>query len=243
MESSCQDRVYGLHSMSTLDLNVLSMAPNVLRLNCGVYDIGDYHGSAAAPACDAGQTKRQVCRVANNGLGQSRNLGECGLSLHHAPTHMYWVSRPPHATAARVRSLRLTGLRRARSRSQAGWPVGGPVAPTRHTARRRLPTLVDPEAKFMVTPVLAWSACPEFTEPVSLAEVADVRQVAIDDLSPTYGTGQRPGAARAFGKPAAPVSRLGQMTAAVIDVVSALLSGPTPNDSNNIHPEPPPDKG
>jgi 8-oxo-dGTP pyrophosphatase MutT (NUDIX family) len=101
-----------------------------------------------------------------------------------------------------------------------------------------LPTLVDPQAKFMVTPVLAWSACPDFTEPVSLAEVADVRQVAIHDLSPTYGSGQRPGQARSSGKPAAPVSQLGQMTAAVIDVVSTLLSSPTPNDSNNIRPEP-----
>lgn len=104
-----------------------------------------------------------------------------------------------------------------------------------------LPTLVDPQAKFMVTPVLAWSARPDFTEPVSLAEVADVRQVAIRDLSPTYGTGRPPGQARSFGKPAAPVSQLGQMTAAVIDVVSALLNSRAPNDSNNIHPEPPRD--
>ena len=38
-----------------------------------------------------------------------------------------------------------------------------------------------------------------------------------------------------------PVSQLRPMTAAVIDVVSALLSSQTPNDFNNIHPEPPRD--
>jgi 8-oxo-dGTP pyrophosphatase MutT (NUDIX family) len=93
-----------------------------------------------------------------------------------------------------------------------------------------LPTLVDPQAKFMVTPVLAWSARPDFTEPVSLSEVADVHQIAISDLSPTYGSGERLGQVGSSDKPAAPVTQLGQMTAAVIDVVSTLLSGPTPND-------------
>ena len=32
-----------------------------------------------------------------------------------------------------------------------------------------------------------------------------------------------------------------QVSAAIIDVVSTVLSSPTPNDSNNILPEPPPD--
>jgi 8-oxo-dGTP pyrophosphatase MutT (NUDIX family) len=90
-----------------------------------------------------------------------------------------------------------------------------------------LPTFVDPKAKFMVTPVLAWSAGTDLIGPVSLTEVAGVHWVAIRDLSPTNDTG--------------PVSRLAKMTAGVIDVVSALLSSRAPNDSNNIHPEPPRD--
>jgi 8-oxo-dGTP pyrophosphatase MutT (NUDIX family) len=90
-----------------------------------------------------------------------------------------------------------------------------------------LPTFVDPKAKFMVTPVLAWFARTDSIEPVSLTEVAGVHWVAIRDLSPTNDTG--------------PVSQLAKMTAGVIDVVSALLSSRAPNDSNNIHPEPPRD--
>lgn len=86
-----------------------------------------------------------------------------------------------------------------------------------------LPTFVDPKGKFIVTPVLAWSARPDFTGPVSSAEVAKVHQVAIRDLSPTSGTGRLPDQAGRSAEPAAPVSQLGQMTAAIIDVVSALL--------------------
>ncbi|OBH90185.1 hypothetical protein A5678_13195 [Mycobacterium sp. E2733] len=91
-----------------------------------------------------------------------------------------------------------------------------------------LPTFADPKGKFIVTPVLAWSACPDFTGPVSSGEVAAVHQVAIRDLSTTNDTGKRPGQAPSSGKPAAPVSQLGPMTAAIIDVVSALLSGQRP---------------
>ena len=74
-----------------------------------------------------------------------------------------------------------------------------------------LPTFVDPKAKFLVTPVLAWSARPDFTGPVSAGEVARVYQVAVRDLSPTSATG--------------PGNKLGKMTAAIIDLVSALLDG------------------
>jgi 8-oxo-dGTP pyrophosphatase MutT (NUDIX family) len=102
-----------------------------------------------------------------------------------------------------------------------------------------LPTLIDPQAKFMVTPVLAWSARPDLTGPVNPGEVAAVHRRAIRDLAPTYGTGRPPDQAGSSGKPAAPESQLGQMTAAIIDVVSALLSSRAPNDSNNIDPEPP----
>lgn len=104
-----------------------------------------------------------------------------------------------------------------------------------------LPTFVDPKGRFIVTPVLAWSACPDFTGSVSSDEVAAVHQLAIRDLSATNGTGQGLGQARSSGKPAALVSLVGPMTAAIIDVVSALLSSPRPDDSNNIHPESPRD--
>jgi 8-oxo-dGTP pyrophosphatase MutT (NUDIX family) len=95
-----------------------------------------------------------------------------------------------------------------------------------------LPTRGDPQGKYIVTPVLAWSACPDLTGPVSSAEVAKVHQVAIRDLSAAHGTGERPGVARSSDGSAVPVSQLGQMTAAIIDAVAALLSGPTPNNSN-----------
>jgi 8-oxo-dGTP pyrophosphatase MutT (NUDIX family) len=74
-----------------------------------------------------------------------------------------------------------------------------------------LPAFVDPKAKFLVTPVLAWSARPDFTGPVSAGEVARVHQAAVHDLSPTNATG--------------PGNKLGKMTSAIIDLVSALLSG------------------
>lgn len=104
-----------------------------------------------------------------------------------------------------------------------------------------LPIFVDPKAKFMVTPVLAWSARTDSTGPVSLTEVAGVHWVAIRNLSPTNDAGRPPDQAGSSGKPAAPVSQLAKMTAGVIDVVSALLNSRAPNDSNNIHPEPPRD--
>jgi 8-oxo-dGTP pyrophosphatase MutT (NUDIX family) len=104
-----------------------------------------------------------------------------------------------------------------------------------------LPTFRDPQGKFIVTPVLAWSACPDFTGPVNPDEVAKVHQVAVRDLSAAHGTGQRPSQACSSDGSTVQVSQLGEMTAAIIDAVAALLSSPKPNDSNNIHPEPPRD--
>jgi 8-oxo-dGTP pyrophosphatase MutT (NUDIX family) len=92
-----------------------------------------------------------------------------------------------------------------------------------------LPTTVDPKGKSTVTPVLAWSACPDFPGPVSSAEVAKVHRVAIRDLSTSRGTAQR------SKESAALVSQLGTMTAEIIDAVVALLDAPTPQDPNNIH--------
>ncbi len=102
-----------------------------------------------------------------------------------------------------------------------------------------LPTFRDPQGKFIVTPVLAWSACPDFTGPVSPDEVAKVHQVAIRDLSAAHGAGQL--ATRSSDGSTVQVSQLGEMTAAIVDAVAALLSTPKPNDSNNIHSEPPRD--
>jgi 8-oxo-dGTP pyrophosphatase MutT (NUDIX family) len=98
-----------------------------------------------------------------------------------------------------------------------------------------LPTFRDPQEKYIVTPVLAWSPRPDFTGRVSSAEVAKVHQVAIRALSAAHRAGQPPDGS------AAPVSQLGEMTAAIVDAVAALLSSPKPNDSDNIHPEPPRD--
>jgi len=96
-----------------------------------------------------------------------------------------------------------------------------------------LPTTVDPKGKSTVTPVLAWSACPDFTGSVSSAEVAKVHQVAIRDLSAAHGTGKW------SEESAALASQLGTMTAEIINAVVALLDTPTAKDPNHIHPDPP----
>jgi 8-oxo-dGTP pyrophosphatase MutT (NUDIX family) len=98
-----------------------------------------------------------------------------------------------------------------------------------------LPTTVDPKGKSTVTPVLAWSACPDFPGPVSAKEVANVHRVAIRDLAASRGTAQP------SEELAALVSQLGTMTAEIIDAVVALLNAPTAKDPNPIHPDPPRD--
>jgi 8-oxo-dGTP pyrophosphatase MutT (NUDIX family) len=92
-----------------------------------------------------------------------------------------------------------------------------------------LPTTVDPKRKSTVTPVLAWSARPDFPGPVSAKEVAKVHRVAIRDLSTSHGTAQPSGASASLA------SQLGTMTAEIIDTVVALLDAPTAKDPNDIH--------
>jgi 8-oxo-dGTP pyrophosphatase MutT (NUDIX family) len=91
-----------------------------------------------------------------------------------------------------------------------------------------LPTTVDPKGKSTVTPVLAWSARPDFPGPVSAKEVAKVHQVAIRDLSTARGTGQPSEGSAALA------SQLGKMTAAIIDTVVVLLDAPTAKDPSDI---------
>jgi 8-oxo-dGTP pyrophosphatase MutT (NUDIX family) len=93
-----------------------------------------------------------------------------------------------------------------------------------------LPTTVDPDGKSTVTPVLAWSVCPEFPGPVNSKEVADVRWVAIRDVSASGRAAPR------SKELASLVSKLGSMTIEIIDAVVALLDAPTAKDPNDIHP-------
>jgi 8-oxo-dGTP pyrophosphatase MutT (NUDIX family) len=92
-----------------------------------------------------------------------------------------------------------------------------------------LPTTVDPKRKSTVTPVLAWSACPDFPGPLNAKEVARVHRVPIRDLSASCGTAQPSGASASLA------SQLGTMTAEIIDTVVALLDAPTDKDPNDIH--------
>lgn len=91
-----------------------------------------------------------------------------------------------------------------------------------------LPALTDPESKFLVTPVLAWSADPEYTGPVNLAEVASVHVVGLRE----YGTGlldsNLPQAQHNSKiESRTELSRLGALTATVIDMLLALLTRDT----------------
>jgi 8-oxo-dGTP pyrophosphatase MutT (NUDIX family) len=88
-----------------------------------------------------------------------------------------------------------------------------------------LPAFALPDSGFLVTPVLAWSARPEFTSPPNAAEVATVCHVALSELASRVPGGPRPG--RAEGTAAEPVkpdlNALGRMTGTVIDVLLAIL--------------------
>jgi 8-oxo-dGTP pyrophosphatase MutT (NUDIX family) len=84
-----------------------------------------------------------------------------------------------------------------------------------------LPTTVDPSGKTTVTPVLAWSASPDFPEPVNSKEVGQIHRVAIGGL------------------PASLASQLGTMTAEILDAVLALMDAPTTKGPNGIHPKAP----
>lgn len=93
-----------------------------------------------------------------------------------------------------------------------------------------LPALTDPQAKFLVTPVLAWSARPQYNGPVNLAEVASVHEMNVRG----FGAGPPdPGeAGNDSPRPSPPeLTRLGTLTATIVDMLLALLSaagGPYP---------------
>jgi len=90
-----------------------------------------------------------------------------------------------------------------------------------------LPALTDPGAKFLVTPVLAWSACPQYTGPVNLAEVASVHQVGLREVAAVReGANSRQPRHHPNGGSGPELSRLGALTATVLDMVLALLRTP-----------------
>lgn len=80
-----------------------------------------------------------------------------------------------------------------------------------------LSPFIDPEKTSTVTPVLAWSACPKFPGTVNAAEVAAIHQLPIRDL-PAAGASEQPPA-----ESAEVISKLGTMTADILDAVAALL--------------------
>ena len=88
-----------------------------------------------------------------------------------------------------------------------------------------LPTIADPETRFLVTPVLGWSACPAYSRPVNIAEVASLLVVSLQQLAARSETAH-PGRDRdvAPGPSSPDLTGLGSMTAIVIDQLLALLS-------------------
>lgn len=96
-----------------------------------------------------------------------------------------------------------------------------------------LPALTDPDGRFLVTPVLAWSARPEYTRPVNVAEVASVRQAALTDLAASRDrVSATPGADEAPDGPMPEVFDLGAMTATVIDMLVALCPDEAPSSAS-----------
>ncbi|WP_241032055.1 MULTISPECIES: NUDIX domain-containing protein [Rhodococcus] len=84
-----------------------------------------------------------------------------------------------------------------------------------------LPALAEPETRFLVTPVLGWSARPEYTRPVNLAEVTSVHDVPLRQL--THPGHDRDGVP---DPPSPELTGLGSMTAMVIDMLLTLLAEP-----------------
>lgn len=90
-----------------------------------------------------------------------------------------------------------------------------------------LPPLADPATRFLVTPVLGWSARPAYTRPVNLAEVSSLHVVPLQQLA-TRSEAAHPGHDPdvALGPWSPDLTGLGSMTAVVIDLLLALLSEP-----------------
>jgi len=93
-----------------------------------------------------------------------------------------------------------------------------------------LSPFVDPDKTSTVTPVLAWSACPKFPGTVDAAEVAAIHQLPIRDLPAAGGSEQPP------ADSAEVISKLGKMTADILDAVVALLKALNGNNAKDIHP-------
>lgn len=94
-----------------------------------------------------------------------------------------------------------------------------------------LPTFALPAGRFLVAPVLAWSARPEFTGIANPAEVAAVAEIALRELAdrPSLSTAQTPARDNLTDdvipqawQPDRP--ELGRMTAALVDLVVAMLA-------------------
>jgi len=94
-----------------------------------------------------------------------------------------------------------------------------------------LPAIADPEAKFLVSPVLAFSDLPRFHGPVNLAEVAAVRIVELSAVN-THTTQANPAAGQNPWGDGPTVGRLGSWTATVIDLVAALLHNHAEHEAN-----------
>ena len=92
-----------------------------------------------------------------------------------------------------------------------------------------LPALADSQSGFVVTPVLGWSGRPAYTEPVNIAEVSAVHDVALQQLGMrSAATCSAPERDRVPGAGAPDLTLLGPITATVIDMVLALLKDPSP---------------
>ena len=95
-----------------------------------------------------------------------------------------------------------------------------------------LPPMADPQSKFLVTPVLAWSRQPRYTSPVNIAEVTCVRQVLLSEIGAAQEDADmtvmscRPDE----GDDAQP--QVGILTATVISAVLALVNRDQPSSGH-----------
>ncbi|WP_084027848.1 NUDIX domain-containing protein [Mycobacterium avium] len=85
-----------------------------------------------------------------------------------------------------------------------------------------LPAVTDPESRFLVTPVVAFSDLPRYAGPANLAEVASVREVELSQIG-TFTTQPNPAGEAGLSQSELLAPRLGSLTATVIDLVCALL--------------------
>jgi 8-oxo-dGTP pyrophosphatase MutT (NUDIX family) len=121
-------------------------------------------------------------------------------------------ARDPHDDGAVTTALR-----------EAGEEVG--LDPSSVQILGTLPTLTEPENRFLVTPVLGWSARPMYTRPINVAEVTSVHGVPLRQLAARFETAHpihdTDDAPRATGPD---LTSLGSMTEMVIDMLLALLT-------------------